>query len=148
MTKATSTSRILIDNETEHAELMTLLAELQQTLHSRHVRVEDIAKLLGVLRTDLEAHFAQEEVGGFFREAVERQPWLFERIEKLRLDHHWMREAAAALVDAAEHPQPALAWWPDVERRFQELAERLKRHERLEIDLLQEAWTDDMGTKD
>ena len=148
MAKPATTSRILIDNEAEHAELMALLADLRRTLQKRSQRVEEIVVGLRGLQQELEDHFVQEEIGGFFREAVERQPWLHERVQKLREDHEAMRGEIAGLVSCSEESRPALLWWSEVEHRFDELTRHLHHHERLEVALLQEAWTDDMGTKD
>ncbi len=86
-------------------------------------------------------------------EALERAPRLSKRAEQLYEQHEMLAEMLGELRDFVRHLDPADVmptndWWQELARRFQTFGKQLLRHESDEDDLVQEAFTRDLGTCD
>jgi hypothetical protein len=131
----------------DHKELKSLLDKVQAALASRCVPVTEAVDQLALLGDRLVTHFALEEDGGYFSEALLRSPQLVVRANGLMAQHP---KLCTQVRDLASVPvsMPEDAWWAEASRRFAEFREELLRHERGEDILLQEAYVQDIGSHD
>jgi hypothetical protein len=102
--------------------------------------------LLNQLGDQLIGHFALEESGGYFTEAVLHAPHLAARSQRLMGQHGKLASSARELVAPAG--KGADAWWEETRHRFAGFYRELLLHEQSEDSLLQEAYVDDLGSKD
>jgi hypothetical protein len=130
----------------DHKALKALLAEIDETLGQRKATVAEATRLLSQLGDQLIGHFALEESGGYFTEAVLYAPHLAERSEMLMGQHYRLSMAARKLV--VPKGKGSDAWWEETRRRFAGFQQELLLHERSEDSLLQEAYVNDLGSKD
>jgi hypothetical protein len=129
----------------DHKALKALLAKIDETLGQRQATVAEATRLLNQLGNHLMAHFALEESGGYFTEAVLHAPHLAGRSKALMDQHDRFLTAARALI--APTGEGADSWWEETRRRFAGFQQELLRHERSEDSLLQEAYVDDLGSE-
>jgi hypothetical protein len=108
--------------------------------------VAEATRLLNQLNDHLMSHFALEESGGYFTEAVLQAPHLAARSKTLMEQHDKLLRAARALI--APTGKGADSWWEETCQRFAGFQQELLLHERSEDSLLQEAYVDDLGSKD
>lgn len=125
----------------QHRTIKGLLGELKGELGSgscARERVGDITRrLLGVLET----HFAAEEEGGYFAEAIAVAPRLSRQASVLEAQHPELLDRLGSLlsaVDGDDFPASARA-------RHEEFREALLEHESAENDLLYDAFETDLG---
>ncbi len=134
--------------ESEHASLRSLAEGLERRLASlaRAGRSVDGAAetesraALSVFRRQLVDHFAHEEEGGLLDLAAATAPRLADRIEGLRAQHDELRARVDALVDEA-----AADAWERLAERFAALRGDLLEHERVENEMMQSAYLEDLG---
>lgn len=133
----------------EHRELRELIATIEQTLAQRTATLEQVGRHLAMLGDRLVRHFAFEEDGGYFSEALLQAPRLVAKANALLEQHPKMvrftREMVAE-VEGVEHPTEA--WWQETDRRFREFRDVLLAHEQEENILIQEAFSRDIGSHD
>ena len=130
----------------DHKALRALLTKIDETLGQRKATVAEATKLLHQLADHLIGHFALEESGGYFTEAVLHAPHLATRSQMLMGQHDKLSMAARGL--AAPTDQGANAWWEETRHRFVGFQQELLLHERNEDGLLQEAYVNDLGSTD
>ncbi len=132
----------------EHDELRALLGEIGQILSARQVPLEEVLRKLSLLRNQLETHFQHEEAEGFFEQIADHAPRLAGRINNLCTEHVSMLEEIDGLMEQAMQGDGSDGWWQFIAAAFHDLSKRLMEHERVENELLQRAYTDDIGSKD
>jgi hemerythrin len=137
----------------EHRELKELLARARTAICEDQRDSQRAKQLIGDLYEHLQSHFFHEEEGGYMCEALERAPRLIRQAEELHEQHETLAEMLGELRDFVQHVGPADArprndWWKELARRFQTFGKQLLRHEADEDDLVQEAFTRDVGTCD
>ena len=132
----------------EHEELRALLGNLHKVLAERLDKVQRVAELLASLVDHVETHFEEEEVAGFFDQIVDRAPRLSDNIERLRHEHQQLLGAVRQLNQVASQGNGSADWWQQLEQAFHQFSTELMHHESAENDLLQQAFTDDIGTGD
>lgn len=132
----------------EHEALRHLLSHLHQALTGRTETPHHIAEMIGSLQKHLATHFVEEEQEGFFDGIVEQAPRLADRANQLREEHASLQQAAEELNRVATTEAGSTAWWQEVNERFHLLSRDLMHHEHKENDLLQDAYENDIGSKD
>ncbi len=132
----------------EHRELRALLVRIEKALQERSASIAEVGDMIGQLADRLIRHFTNEEEGGYFAEALLQAPQLVARANALIAQHPKMCTKARQLVIDLSTAEKAERWWDDTAARFQEFKQELFKHEREEDRLLQEAYTDDLGSKD
>ncbi len=133
----------------EHASLKKLLATIEKALTEKSGTIDQIGDLLGRLGDRLVKHFALEEEGGYFAEALLHAPQLVSKANALLAQHPKMSQRAKTLVEDLKTPPAAGEdWWEETKVRFSAFREELLRHERSENGLLQEAYVRDLGAHD
>ena len=130
----------------DHKALKALLARIDETFAERTATVAEATGLLNQLNDHLMSHFALEESGGYFTEAVLYAPHLAARSKALMDQHDKLLRAARALI--APTDKRSDSWWDETRRRFVGFQQELLLHERSEDNLLQEAYVDDLGSTD
>lgn len=134
--------------EQEHDALRDLLAAiLNRFAHGPSAAAavaEDLSELCGLL----DAHFHTEEEAGFFAEIVDKDARFAGEATRLCDEHATMLQDAKSLADRVSTGGDLTAAWPDLRHDFHELSRRLMRHEGDENRLLQQAYLEDIGSKD
>jgi hemerythrin len=143
MTKPTQ-SPPLAELLAQHRDLRELLARIERVLAEQSTSIDEAAHLLGQLGDKLVKHFALEEAGGYFSEALTQAPQLVARANDLLAQHPKMTREVKQLTET----QASDAWWRETHQRFQALTAELLRHERSEDQLLQEAYGRDIAATD
>jgi uncharacterized protein YyaL (SSP411 family) len=133
----------------QHRELRSLLETIDRALEERTATVEEVAQMLGQLGDRLVKHFALEEEGGYFTEALLHAPQLVARANALLAQHPRIRSRAVEIALEVRTRQALEGdWWEQTQSRFHALRDELLRHETHENGLLQEAYTRDLGSHD
>ena len=132
----------------DHRQLKRLLDTIHAALAKRSGTVEDVSRLLSQLGDHLIKHFALEEEGGYFADALTNAPQLLSRANELLAQHPMMSGKAKELVQLGDRPSDSEDWWTETTVRFEAFKAELLKHERLEDGLLQEAYQRDIGAKD
>jgi len=129
----------------QHQALKQLMKQIATMLGDRSGTVDEVGQLLGELGDKLVKHFALEESGGYFGEALLHAPRLVSRANDLMAQHPKMTAQAKGLVQTGD---AATDWWAETEKRFQAFSRELLLHEQSEDRLLQEAYTNDIEAGD
>jgi iron-sulfur cluster repair protein YtfE (RIC family) len=129
-----------------HAALLDDLADLQEAVHpSSRESMPALRARLAAAQDHIAEHFRCEEQGGYMEVVRKREPRLAHEIRLLEQEHRVLAESLAALVGQA-------AVIPAVNDAFREklLAwiEQIRRHEKRENDLVQNAFNLDIGPED
>jgi hypothetical protein len=131
----------------DHKQLKGLLAEIHGALDEK-ADIDRVARMLAQLGDRIVAHFTLEEDGGYFTEAILHSPHLVARANRLMAQHPKLSAKARAVIRGTLEDQGSEAWWQETRRLFDEFREALAQHERGEDELLQEAYTQDIGSND
>jgi hypothetical protein len=132
----------------QHQAIKALLARLDKLLKQETATVEEVAQLLGELGDRLVKHFATEEEGGCFSEALMHAPRLISRANELMAQHPKMTAEAQQLSADLQSVRGSANWREETRKRFEAFRRELTRHEQSEDRLLQEAYTRDIGAAD
>lgn len=138
----------------EHQQLLGECEALRPILnsdlsHDVAVWAASCRKHFHRLHVYLREHMFHEEAGGFMRDVLEQRPTLTNKVNALKREHAEIRSECEAIENALLHEEtvtPEQA--ADLVKRIVALIERVHRHERAENYLLQDAFFDDIGTKD
>ena len=132
----------------EHEQLEVALGELQERLAQRRDASAAIATL-NRLGEYVRLHFAHEEQNdGFFDSVVDQAPRLQSRAAALIDEHAVLDKALTEIQQLAANAAADEDWWRELNLRFAAFWDLFCHHERAEIDLVQEAFHDDIGTAD
>lgn len=131
----------------EHQELRELLGRVHRTLAKRAESAASVAAMIKALRGHVQTHFDAEEHGGFFDEVVAEAPRLSEQTEAIKQEHARLSATMRHLVRLADEPMRE-GWWQQVEQEFHQFSNDLMHHESREINLLLEAYGNDVGAPD
>jgi len=160
MTTATTTTTLALNAaffqevKEDHQELWRLVACIQQLLHDDHqykLSHRQLVDLSEQFRDQLALHFALEEAFGYFDDAVSCAPRLSIRAEQLRAEHHSLYLEACYLVEQAErllHNEVPRDIARQVNTDFSGFLVLLQQHEDEENELIQRAFTIDIGVGD
>ena len=132
----------------EHKELTDLLAEIRTALSAENRTKNQVDDSMTRLCDLVEAHFSHEEQGGYMKEALERAPRYTTRAGALLDQHEALQDDIEKLRLLVHSGVESSAWWIRIQSDFHEFASRLLKHEHAETEVLQRAYTDDIGTSD
>lgn len=132
----------------EHEELRELLGNMSRALATREGSVENACEMFASLRTQIENHFDTEEQGQFFEQIIDHAPRLADRANAICDEHlpllAQVRDMAALALDKADTDD----WWQKLSHDFHEFSKALMHHESKEMELMQETYGEDIGSKD
>lgn len=136
----------------EHFALRQQIRALEQLLKENDdPGGENLTKtrtLLEAFDPVLREHFADEERGGYFSEALRAAPRLSRRAERLAENHIELRERLESLLDLTRTAADAPDKWQKVTTGLAKFVKTLRAHEDEENDLVREAFMDDLGRGD
>ncbi len=132
----------------EHEELRELLGRVHLLLTARVAAAADVRSCMASLREQIEGHFRDEEVEGFFEQIVDQAPRLDSRVDELRAEHAQLRSDVIKLGELANGDESGDGWWERLERGFHDFSRTLMHHETKENELLQAAYGEDIGSQD
>jgi len=138
----------------DNRRLGHLLEELRgRCCASEHQAIDpaSLVSMLGQLRDQLALHFSLEEAYGYFEDPVAVAPRLCRRAKELRDQHQTLFVQICEMVDYAERWQYHEVRQEALERiacRYLTFEQQLREHESLENDLIQQAYSDDIGVGD
>jgi len=132
----------------EHEELRALLGTVHRTLAEQKETVPHVSEMMASLCEHLETHFNEEEFDGFFDDVSQRAPRVTEITNELRDEHNSFRETIRGLAETAANGDASAEWWHRLEHDFHSFSTELMHHESKENELLQDVYTDDIGSAD
>lgn len=132
----------------DHRELAGLLSDIRTEFANDERSKLRLEKLVTQLSELCEAHFRREEEGGYMKEAVQQSPLLATKASALEAEHEDLQEQIEKLRILIHSGVESAAWWVRVQSDFNNFAKQISRHESEENALLQEAFSQDIGTKD
>ena len=142
----------------EHQELIDLLGQVRNALDpaakdpaAKDPDVKDateVKRLMTDLCDHVRSHFEHEEEGGYLHEVLEHAPRLTNLAEKLLQQHATLSEIAEKLCWHVKTEPSEGTWWKELEEMFDDFSKQLLKHEAQEDGLVQEAFTQDIGTGD
>ena len=132
----------------EHQNLRSLLDDLRKLFFERTVPFSEVLKSLQELQKMVEGHFRTEEDSGCFGDVVNHAPRVSDKVTALIAEHADLSVELTELVNRATGVEGASDDWDDVSTRFGEFTDKLMQHETTENELLQEVFTEDIGSKD
>lgn len=98
--------------------------------------------------TQLRRHMEMEESGGFLKPAADKRPTLIPLINRLRSEHSSMIASCVEIERLLENREGSSQDVERVRRMIDVLLQHLHTHEEAENELLQRAFTLDIGTGD
>ena len=134
--------------QSEHKELTDLLTEVRAALTADDRDKNQVADLITRLCELVVTHFNHEERGGYMKEALERAPRMASQADLLLDQHEPLLEEVEKLRLLVHSGVESASWWTRIEADFHKFASRLINHEHAENKLVQEAYTQDIGTGD
>jgi hypothetical protein len=138
----------------DNIELRELLNEVSVRLLRLRPRLADsrnMVEMLTRLRDQLAIHFALEEAFGYFENAVEVAPRLSERADALRDEHDLFFRDICGICEQAEqllYHEVSSRNLRQVASRYADFYDALQQHENREVELIMEAFDDDIGVGD
>jgi hypothetical protein len=132
----------------EHESLHQTLGELRTLLENRESTAK-VAIALAEFANQVQAHFVhEEEPEGFFDSVIDQAPRLKTRADALLEEHAAMSRELKKLRRHAKHGVVSDEWWSQLNAEFESFWQLFCQHERSENELVQEAFHDDIGSKD
>jgi hemerythrin-like domain-containing protein len=132
----------------EHACLREMLDNIRSTLIARNASRSAVAAMFQQLSLVVLEHFEHEEQGGYFTEVIERAPRLSERADALLSEHPAMATQLVTLRTFAARRDEPVQWFASLSEMFERFVECFRAHETAENQLVQEAYSDDIGAED
>jgi iron-sulfur cluster repair protein YtfE (RIC family) len=132
----------------EHEQIRERLKVLHRMLAARTAPLEEVDRLFHEFRTILSQHFSNEERDGFFDQIVARAPQLSRQADSLTHEHADMLGQLDAILAGVQRGTGRPLCWQTLALRFETFMKRLMHHESEENGMLQQAYVDDLGTKD
>jgi hemerythrin len=137
------------ENIARYQEFKALLATIDEVLQQRSATIDQVSDMIAQLGDRLAKHFASEEDGGYFAEALSNAPQLVSKANALLAQHPKMCTLAESLAaDLQARKGTSTDWWARTSELFQAFRDELMRHETQENGLLQDAYHQDIGTTD
>lgn len=131
-----------------HRGLKALIREIDEALGAQTRSIVEVSRLVARLGDQLVKHFAMEEDGGYFADALTHAPQLIARANALLAQHPMMRTQAKTILVDLGSAEGQEHWWEETTQRFRAFKAELLRHEMREDKLLQEAYLQDIGSHD
>lgn len=132
----------------EHEQIREQIELLHRQLVQRRASLEDIEQSLIALRDILFSHFHSEERDGFFEQIVARAPQLSRQADVLTHEHTALLNELDGLIQSVQGISGRPLCWQTLDMSFDDFTKKLMHHESAENGILQQAYVDDLGTKD
>jgi iron-sulfur cluster repair protein YtfE (RIC family) len=132
----------------EHAKLRGLLRDLERILTERSGPIGEVVERLVQLRDLVDSHFVAEEASDCFPDLVSHAPRVSDRVKIMLAEHGELRAEIHQIVQGTEKCGGTAENWDRLAVGFQAFAAKLMHHEQTENELVQEVFTDDIGSKD
>jgi iron-sulfur cluster repair protein YtfE (RIC family) len=132
----------------EHEELRAILGKVNQMTTDCAAPVSEVQECITTLCDHIRTHFEAEESGGYFAEAVLQAPRVSERVAALEAQHDQLREQIAQMSEFVQRFEATGEHWKELAEQVHQFSVALMRHENQENELLQEVFTEDIGSKD
>jgi len=132
----------------QHLQIEALVDAVHRRFEERTGVTRNLVSLLNSLAAHLEAHFELEEENGYFEDLVQRAPRLSEHVDEMLKQHALLLAESRELVKIARQAFADDEPSPELTERYEKFRVDLLGHEKAEIDILQEAYTRDLGSKD
>jgi hypothetical protein len=117
-------------------------------LARRKINPAALVDCIDELTDIINAHFAHEEMEGYFDQIVQMAPHLQTKVGVLKDQHRAFRRSLGEFRWLARANCHSPNYWEELETRFHGFMECFGEHERTENALLQEAYERDMGDSD
>ncbi len=138
----TPTAKTTSQIEQEHAELRSLIGSIEHALDA--ATPEEAAQPIARFTTVLASHFGTEEAAeGFYEQVASRDVRFDVPIHDLRVEHAEMLKQAEHLASLSSAGN-----WDAARSTFMSLSQTLHAHESKENELMQQAYSEDIGSKD
>lgn len=129
-----------------HAALLEDLARLEGTVQpTSRERISDLRARLGAAERHISEHFRLEEQNGYMDVVRKREPRLERAIQELADEHRELADELDGLIVYAATARRVGAAFRAQVRAW---VEHVRKHEARENDLVQDAFTLDMGAED
>jgi hemerythrin-like domain-containing protein len=132
----------------EHKQLRSLLSEVGAMFTQKSLPIKDLGGKLQQLDDQVNVHFHAEEASECFPELVSNSPRVSDRVMTLLAEHGELRVEIHDLVHDSLRSDGTDDDWRRLAAAFEQFAAKLLSHERVENELVQEVFTDDIGSKD
>jgi hypothetical protein len=134
----------------EHRELFGLMDHIRFRLSATEQDNQWLSSSIARLCDLVESHFLCEEQGGYLHEAIHAAPHLTDKAEHLHGQHQVLLEEVRSLRDFAVKGMEGTmdTWCQAFRSRFDAFVEKLHVHEAHEDDLVQQAFTQELGPGD
>lgn len=130
----------------EHVKLRGMLHDLERKLTERQSPFAEVVTELTALRDLVDSHFTSEEASECFPDLIANAPRVADRVGVMLAEHGELRSEVHLLVKEAGTGSEQD--WTRLANCFRGFTEKLMRHEQAENELVQEVFTDDLGSKD
>ena len=132
----------------QHNTLKSLLTAISSRLETSQEASRNLVSLFNALAFHLQTHFEFEEEDDYFPTLVQLAPRKASTVEMLIHEHREMLAEVEGLVQIARDDFETRKSTDLLTKRFAEFREKLEAHEHVENLLLQDVYTEDIGTKD
>jgi iron-sulfur cluster repair protein YtfE (RIC family) len=132
----------------EHEELRALLGKVNQLITDCTASPSEVQETVHALCHHIQTHFETEESEGYFAEALMQAPRVSERVAALKAQHVQLREQLAKIAEIVGAFKATGDDWKVLAEHIHHFSVDLMHHENSENELLQEVFTDDIGSKD
>jgi hemerythrin-like domain-containing protein len=132
----------------EHTKLRGLLNDLREMVQQQSGSIQEVAGMIQQLHDQVDVHFQAEEASDCFPDLVNAAPRVSDRVVILLAEHGELRAEIHQLVQDARRRSGTTDDWDQLARLLQDFTGKLLTHERTEDELVQEVFTDDIGSKD
>ncbi len=134
----------------EHAELRTALGEMHQVLAEQMAAPQYLVDTIDSVCQHIQTHFdeEEEEEHGLFDELKRRVPRLSGQVDEIKKEHDVLLDELDRINQIAVLGEGTAEWWQRLQEAFRDFSRDLIRHEAKESELLQHAYTEDIGAGD
>jgi hemerythrin-like domain-containing protein len=130
----------------EHVKLRGMLHDLERLLADREGPFSEVVARLTALRDLVDIHFAEEESSECFPDLIAYAPRVSERVNLMLAEHGELRSELHLMVKGVGTGTGQD--WTRLADAFGVFTKKLMCHEQTENELVQEVFTDDLGSKD
>lgn len=136
----------------EHRELMRDIAELRRWCKQLDEigipKYGELGSRLTELRQRLNAHFLEEESGGYLASALTVAPRYARDAGRLLEQHRELLQRLDEFIERLQAVEPPFDCWGDAHQELNDFLVCLRDHEGAENAILQAAFSQDVGTAD
>lgn len=137
----------------EHRRLHRMIQQAHAAIvHSggpdHDASVDDIVRVLRLMREELAHHFVEEEAGGCMDEAVSMCPQLSSEVKRLEAEHAEILAAIDAIIAQALDLDQSIQKRVAFEHAFDDLCKQLHAHEAAENAVLRQGFGTNLNGED